>query len=141
MLADCGALSDILASGARLLECACGPCIGMGFSPNSGGVSLRTFNRNFEGRSGTADAKVYLVISRNGGCGGTHGRRSPTRAIWADAPAVAMPGALPDRTTARSCRLPIRRMRQQVEVLRGPNIKPFPEMRSAGQTPHRAADC
>ena len=52
MLANCGALSDILASGARLLECACGPCIGMGFSPNSGGVSLRTFNRNFEGRQG-----------------------------------------------------------------------------------------
>ncbi|MBQ1934397.1 MAG: aconitate hydratase, partial [Clostridia bacterium] len=61
MLADCGALGDILASGARVLECACGPCIGMGFSPNSGGVSLRTFNRNFEGRSGTADGKVYLV--------------------------------------------------------------------------------
>jgi len=60
-LADSGALSDILASGARVLECACGPCIGMGFSPNSGGVSLRTFNRNFEGRSGTADAGVYLV--------------------------------------------------------------------------------
>ena len=51
MLANCDALSDILASGARLLECACGPCIGMGFSPNSGGVSLRTFNRNFEGLS------------------------------------------------------------------------------------------
>lgn len=61
MLADSGALSDILASGARVLECACGPCIGMGFSPNSGGVSLRTFNRNFEGRSGTADGQVYLV--------------------------------------------------------------------------------
>ena len=61
MLAECGALSDMLAAGARVLECACGPCIGMGFSPNSGGVSLRTFNRNFEGRSGTKDAKVYLV--------------------------------------------------------------------------------
>ena len=61
MLADCGALSDIIASGARVLECACGPCIGMGFSPNSGGVSLRTFNRNFEGRSGTRDGRVYLV--------------------------------------------------------------------------------
>ncbi|MGN1381379.1 MAG: aconitate hydratase, partial [Eubacterium sp.] len=60
MLADCGALSDIIASGARVLECACGPCIGMGFSPNSGGVSLRTFNRNFLGRSGTKDAKVFL---------------------------------------------------------------------------------
>ena len=61
MLAGCGALEDILASGARLLECACGPCIGMGFSPNSGGVSLRTFNRNFLGRSGTKDGQVYLV--------------------------------------------------------------------------------
>ncbi|MBQ4642535.1 MAG: aconitate hydratase, partial [Oscillospiraceae bacterium] len=61
MLADCGALSHILASGARVLECACGPCIGMGFSPNSGGVSLRTFNRNFLGRSGTKDGQVYLV--------------------------------------------------------------------------------
>ena len=62
MLSDCGALSDILASGARLLECACGPCIGMGFSPNSGGVSLRTFNRNFLGRSGTRDGQVYFCL-------------------------------------------------------------------------------
>ena len=61
MLAECGALADLIAAGARILECACGPCIGMGQSPNSGGVSLRTFNRNFEGRSGTADASVYLV--------------------------------------------------------------------------------
>ena len=61
MLSDCGALTSIISSGARLLECACGPCIGMGFSPSTGGVSLRTFNRNFEGRSGTKDAKVYLV--------------------------------------------------------------------------------
>ena len=61
MLAENGALADLIAAGARILECACGPCIGMGQSPNSGGVSLRTFNRNFEGRSGTADAQVYLV--------------------------------------------------------------------------------
>ena len=61
MLADCGALTDIISAGARVLECACGPCIGMGFSPNSAGVSLRTFNRYFEGRSGTKDGKVYLV--------------------------------------------------------------------------------
>ena len=61
MLADCGGLTQILASGVRLLECACGPCIGMGFAPNSEGVSLRTFNRNFLGRSGTRDAQVYLV--------------------------------------------------------------------------------
>ena len=61
MLAENGALADLIAAGARILECACGPCIGMGQSPNSGGISLRTFNRNFEGRSGTADAQVYLV--------------------------------------------------------------------------------
>ena len=61
MLAECGALADIIASGARVLECACGPCIGMGFSPKSAGVSLRTFNRNFLARSGTKDAEVYLV--------------------------------------------------------------------------------
>ena len=58
MLALNGALGDMIAAGARILESACGPCIGMGQSPNSGGISLRTFNRNFEGRSGTADAKV-----------------------------------------------------------------------------------
>ncbi|MEE0969132.1 MAG: aconitate hydratase [Clostridia bacterium] len=61
MLAECGALADLIAAGARILECACGPCIGMGFSPKSAGISLRTFNRNFEARSGTADAGVYLV--------------------------------------------------------------------------------
>src|SRR5699024_159932 len=61
MLAQNGALADLIAAGARILESACGPCIGMGFSPNSKGVSLRTFNRNFEGRSGTQDASVYLV--------------------------------------------------------------------------------
>jgi aconitate hydratase len=60
-LARSGALAELIASGARILESACGPCIGMGQSPPSGGVSLRTFNRNFEGRSGTKDAKVYLV--------------------------------------------------------------------------------
>ena len=61
MLAECGALADLISAGARILECACGPCIGMGFSPRSAGVSLRTFNRNFLGRSGTKDAEVYLV--------------------------------------------------------------------------------
>ncbi len=125
MLADCGALSDIIASGARILESACGPCIGMGFSPNSAGVSLRTFNRNFEGRSGTADAGVYLV--------------SPETAV-----AAALTGEITDPTTLggsivinmpqkfkiddsaviapapESCA-------DSVEVLRGPNIKPFPE--------------
>ena len=61
MLAQNGALADLIAAGARILESACGPCIGMGQSPNTNGVSLRTFNRNFEGRSGTASGQVYLV--------------------------------------------------------------------------------
>ncbi len=61
MLAQNGALADMIGAGARILECACGPCIGMGQSPNSGGISLRTFNRNFEGRSGTKDAQIFLV--------------------------------------------------------------------------------
>ena len=62
MMAESGALTDMIDAGARILECACGPCIGMGFSPNSKGVSLRTFNRNFLGRSGTKDGQVYLVL-------------------------------------------------------------------------------
>jgi len=122
MLADCGALTDILASGARLLECACGPCIGMGLSPNSGGISLRTFNRNFLGRSGTKDAQVYLV--------------SPETAV-----ASALTGVLSDPTTMEpieEIRMP-ERFRiddsaillpaaegEETEVLRGPNIKAFP---------------
>ena len=61
MLAECGALADIIASGARVLECACGPCIGMGQAPCTDGVSLRTFNRNFKGRSGTDSGNIYLV--------------------------------------------------------------------------------
>ena len=125
MLADCGALSDILASGARVLECACGPCIGMGFSPNSAGVSLRTFNRNFLGRSGTKDAKVYLV--------------SPETAV-----AAALTGYITDPTTMDpidEVKLPKEFIIDDsailspanaedavnAEVLRGPNIKEFPK--------------
>ena len=61
MISKNGALADMIAAGARIIEVACGPCIGMGQAPPSGGVSVRSFNRNFEGRSGTADAHVYLV--------------------------------------------------------------------------------
>ena len=130
MLAACGALNDILASGARLLECACGPCIGMGFSPNSGGVSLRNFNRNFLGRSGTKDAQVYLV--------------SPETAA-----ASALTGYITDPTTLPpipDIRLPERFVIDDSSVLqplppaeaaeavvvRGPNIKPFPKGKPVG---------
>ena len=125
MLANCGALSDILASGARVLECACGPCIGMGFSPNSGGVSLRTFNRNFLGRSGTKDGQVYLV--------------SPETAV-----ASALTGYITDPTTVKEpleIQMPEKFLindsavlapvpaeeADKAEVLRGPNIKEFPK--------------
>ena len=127
MLADCGALSDILASGARVLECACGPCIGMGFSPNSGGVSLRTFNRNFLGRSGTKDAQVYLVSPETAVAAALTGCITDPQAL----------GPMPDITMPDSFRIDDSAVlppapadeAAAVEVLRGPNIKPFPESR------------
>ncbi len=125
MLANCGALSDILASGARLLECACGPCIGMGFSPNSAGVSLRTFNRNFLGRSGTKDASVYLVSPETAVAAALTGEITDPR-LLGEEPHVTMPAAfkiddsavIPPATPEEA---------KNLEVLRGPNIKPFPK--------------
>ena len=125
MLADCGALSDILASGARLLECACGPCIGMGFSPNSAGVSLRTFNRNFLGRSGTKDASVYLVSPETAVAAALTGEITDPR-LLGEEPQITMPAAfkiddsavIPPATPEEA---------KNLEVLRGPNIKPFPK--------------
>lgn len=132
MLADCGALTDILASGARLLECACGPCIGMGFSPNSGGVSLRTFNRNFEGRSGTADGQVYLVSPETAVAAALTGEITDPR-LLGEMPQVKMPdkfkiddsAVIPpaDEETAKT-----------LEIFRGPNIKPFPDSIPQGDT-------
>ena len=132
MLSDCGALSDILASGARLLECACGPCIGMGFSPNSGGVSLRTFNRNFEGRSGTADAKVYLVSPETAVAAALTGAITDPRTLG-EMPAITLPerfkiddsAILPPASEAEA---------ESVEILRGPNIKEFPKSRPLTDT-------
>ncbi len=125
MLADCGALTDIISAGARLLECACGPCIGMGFSPNSAGVSLRTFNRNFEGRSGTKDGKVYLVSPETAVAAALTGEITDPR-LLGKMPEIKMPAAFriddsavippADDETAKT-----------LEVLRGPNIKKFPD--------------
>ncbi len=131
MLADCGALSDILASGARLLECACGPCIGMGFAPNSGGVSLRTFNRNFEGRSGTRDAKVYLVSPETAVASALTGFITDPRDLGAEAPAVTLPERFKIDDSAL---LPPASPEEAagVEVLRGPNIKAVPQGRPVG---------
>ena len=125
MLADCGALSDILASGARLLECACGPCIGMGFSPNSAGVSLRTFNRNFEGRSGTADAGVYLVSPETAVAAALNGVITDPRDLG-QMPAIVMPASFKINDSAVI--LPAEpKDADALEVRRGPNIKPFPK--------------
>ena len=132
MLADCGALSDIIASGARVLECACGPCIGMGFSPNSAGVSLRTFNRNFEGRSGTADARVYLVSPETAVAAALTGEISDPR-LLGEMPEVIMPEAFKINDNAI---LPpaAEEVAESVEVLRGPNIKPFPAAKAQEDT-------
>ena len=125
MLADCGALTDILASGARVLECACGPCIGMGFSPNSGGVSLRTFNRNFEGRSGTADAKVYLVSPETAVAAALTGEITDP-ILLGEMPEIKMPDAFRiDDSAIIEPAAP--EEAKSLEILRGPNIKKFPE--------------
>lgn len=125
MLADCGALSDILASGARLLECACGPCIGMGFSPNSAGISLRTFNRNFEGRSGTADAGVYLVSPETAVAAAITGEITDPR-LLGDFPEIKMPESFKADDSAVLAPAPAEEA-EKLNVLRGPNIKPFPQ--------------
>ena len=124
MLADCGALSDILASGARVLECACGPCIGMGFSPNSAGVSLRTFNRNFEGRSGTKDAQVYLVSPEVAVASALTGYITDPRTLG-EYTEVEMPEKF--KVDDSAVILPASEEEaKDLEILRGPNIKPFP---------------
>ena len=125
MLADCGALSDILTNGARVLECACGPCIGMGFSPNSAGVSLRTFNRNFEGRSGTKDAKVYLVSPETAVAAALTGEITDPM-LLGQMPKVTMPEAFKIDDSAVLAPAPEAEA-ASVEILRGPNIKPFPD--------------
>lgn len=125
MLSECGALEDILASGARLLECACGPCIGMGFSPNSAGVSLRTFNRNFEGRSGTKDGQVYLVSPEVAAASAITGYITDP-ATLGDEPVITLPEKFKINDSA--ILLPAdEKEAESLQILRGPNIKPFPE--------------
>ena len=124
MLAKNGALADIIASGARILECACGPCIGMGQSPNSAGVSLRTFNRNFEGRSGTADGQVYLVSPETAAASALTGVFTDPRTLegWEK---IEMPAhfLINDNMVVEPAP---EYLSETVDVLRGPNIKPFP---------------
>lgn len=127
MLAENEALNDIIQSGARLLECGCGPCIGMGFSPNSGGVSLRTFNRNFEGRSGTKDAQVYLVSPETAVASALAGVITDPRTLG-EMPKVSMPDTF--RINDSAIILPLdEKDAADAEVIKGPNIKEFPQAR------------
>ena len=125
MLAECGALADLITAGARILECACGPCIGMGFSPRSAGVSLRTFNRNFLGRSGTKDAEVYLVSPE---CAAA----SAIAGVFADPTELSgeVKIEIPDRFKICDNLIDLPATEEEakdVVVERGPNIKPIPK--------------
>jgi aconitate hydratase len=122
MLAASGALDAMLAAGARLLENACGPCIGMGQAPPSGGVSLRTFNRNFKGRAGTPDAGVYLCSPAVAAASAIAGAIADPRRLGKPPPLKLPPRFLEDE--GMIVRPP--RRRASVEVVKGPNIKPLP---------------
>ena len=124
MLAACGALSDMIDAGARILESACGPCIGMGQSPNSGGISLRTFNRNFEGRSGTKDGQIYLVSPELAAASALTGVLTDPRTLG-DMPDFELPEVFTINDNMVVPPVAAEDM-DSVEVLRGPNIKPFP---------------
>ena len=125
MLSQNGALADLLSAGARILESACGPCIGMGQSPNSKGVSLRTFNRNFEGRSGTKDAGVFLVSPETAAASCLTGYfTDPTMIPVIEKPEMPKQFVINDNMVdlpedEENC--------ENIEILRGPNIKPLPQ--------------
>ncbi len=125
MLAQNGALADLISAGARILECACGPCIGMGQSPNSNGVSLRTFNRNFEGRSGTADGQVYLVSPEVAAVSALTGVFTDPTEYLGEMPEFKIPEhfLINDNMVEPPASV---EDADKVEILRGPNIKPFP---------------
>lgn len=125
MLAENGALSIMIDAGARILESACGPCIGMGQSPNSKGISLRTFNRNFEGRSGTKDGQIYLVSPEVAAASAITGVFTDPRDLG-DMPQFRLPEVF--KINDNMIVPPVAESEMDsVEILRGPNIKPFPE--------------
>lgn len=131
MLAREGLVEPLLDAGARLLECSCGPCIGMGGSPVSAGVSVRTFNRNFEGRSGTKDADVYLVSPLTAAMVAIRGEFSDP-ATWGEAPAV--PELPADVPSIRDLFIFPPADGNGVEVLRGPNIVPLEKFDGFGDS-------
>jgi aconitate hydratase len=124
MLASNGALADLISSGARILECACGPCIGMGQSPNSKGVSLRTFNRNFEGRSGTKNGEIYIVSPETAAVSALNGKFTDPRTLD-DKIEIEKPHKflINDNMIVEPANI---EDAPKVKIMRGPNIKPFP---------------
>ena len=126
MLALNGALADMIDAGARILESACGPCIGMGQSPCSSGVSLRTFNRNFEGRSGTADGKVYLVSPETAAASAITGVFTDPTTLTDDI-TVTLPKSFIINDNMIEMPAETKEEAAEVEVYYGPNIKPFPK--------------
>ena len=146
MLSDDGGFTDILGAGARFLECACGPCIGMGFSPKSGGVSVRTFNRNFEGRSGTKDAKVYLASPETAAAAAIFGKivdprklpehlgsQNPDKRDLASEMSVEIPNEFTQDDHMIIKPLPLEE-RKNLETIKGPNIKGLSEAKLLGNT-------
>ena len=146
MLSDDRGFTDILGAGARFLECACGPCIGMGFSPKSSGVSVRTFNRNFEGRSGTKDAKVYLASPETAAAAAIFGkivdprnlpellgRQNPNKRELASEMTVEIPKEFAQDDHMIIKPLPLEE-RKNLGTIKGPNIKGLPEAKLLGNT-------
>ena len=146
MASKAGILEDLIEAGFRILESACGPCIGQGFAPNSEGVTLRTFNRNFKGRSGTADANVYLVSPETAAAAAVTGVFTEAETMDYEDPAyvtgirVSMLDGKDSRlssddvlkcATNRGMIIPPlpQEEAEKVEILRGPNIKPCPKCR------------
>ncbi len=124
MIAKNGMLSSMIDAGARILESACGPCIGMGQSPNSAGISLRTFNRNFEGRSGTKDGQIYLVSPEVAAASAITGYLTDPRELGT-MPEFLIPKEFDINDNMVEAPATVEDS-PSVEILRGPNIKPFP---------------
>ena len=121
-LIQSGALQIFIQAGARILECTCGPCIGMGQSPKTDGVSIRTFNRNFYGRSGTLSAKVYLASPEVAAASAIHGVFTDPSSIVYEDDFVPEPQIIDDGMILYPSDDP-----ENVEIIRGPNIKPIPQ--------------
>ena len=132
MLAENGALADIIDAGARILECGCGPCIGMGQAPRTNAVSVRTFNRNFYNRSGTASAGVYLVSPEAAAATALAGVLTDPRDLGLAANSLTI--AMPDEFLINDNLVAAPDVNGETDIVRGPNIKPFPLGRALEDT-------